>query len=299
MADIEMEERTVMEKTSTESQKMQKASTGCMQKPLLDREWVRHHDDLKADTPIMRFMPRKYFLEMIKTCRNTLMHVSNWADVYEGLIYKQKYFTMDVVNNEKSPVSLLKLYGGFLGQCWTKAKYDSELLWNARCPNKDGVCIKTTYGRLSASVERIMPSDYLRACCRLDKVVYWDEALLNKRVKEIAADALASSDALVDLFFVKRNSFRDENEVRLLYFRDNGDSNSPSTRGFYAKTELVQYEISKDAFLTEVVLDPRMSVDECQAIKCAVCKANWRCNGTPLQVNQSSLYKATVNEIFL
>lgn len=288
-----------MEKmTSAELKNLQKAAASCMRKPTLDCGWVRHHNDLKDDTPIMRFMSRKRFLEMIKNCRNTLMHVSTWPDVYEGLIYKQKYFTMDN-NKVKCPVSLAKVYRDFFGQCWTKAKYDSELLWNARCPNKDGVCIKTTYGRLSKSMAQTMPAKYLSACCRLDKVVYRNEAQLNRRIREIAVNALSSPSSLIDLFFVKRSSFRDENEVRLMYIYDSSGSNSPLTRNFYAKTELVQYEISKDTFLTEVVLDPRMSADECQEIKCEVCKANWRCNGAPLQVHQASLYKATVNEIII
>lgn len=285
------------EMTSTEVNKKQKDDAGYGRESSQDRGWARYYNDLKDETPIMRFMSRKYFLEMIKTCRNTLMHVSTWADVYEGLIYKQKYFTKDD-KNEKSLVSLEKVYGDFFGQCWTKAKYDSELLWNARCPNKDGVCIKTTVGRLSKSVGGIFGNtymDYFPAYWRLDKIDYKDEALLNSWIEHFAAEALSSFSELVNLFFVKRESFSDEDEVRLLYVHDKNDSK----RICYAKARLVQYGISKDDFLTEVVLDPRMSMAECQAIKCAVCKANWRCNGTPLQVNQSSLYKATVNEIFL
>jgi len=281
--------------TSEELKKMQEAASICMREPLQDNNWVRYHDDLTEATPIMRFMTRKYFLEMIETRRNTLMHVSTWPDVYEGLIYRQKYFTQ--INNVKHPVSLERVYADYFGQCWTKSKYDSEILWNARCPNKDGVCIKTTVGCLANSISRTMPQQYLQACCRLGGVEYRDETKLKMWLNQYAASALSNFIELIDMFFVKREEFGDENEVRLLYVHDT--SNLPWTNGFVAKKQFVQYDISASDFLSEVVLDPRMTESECQEIRCAVCKANWMFNGKALYVHQSSLYKAPENEFII
>ena len=259
-------------------------------------DWPEYGAGFSRDTVLMRFMSKKYFLDMINHDSNTLMHVSAWHDVYEGMIYKLRYYLKDD-NGIYQPLSLNNVYKDFYGQCWSMAPYACEVLWNARCRKGDGVCIKTTVGRLADSIVSVMKPLMVGVACDLRKVSYHSSNRVRQFVnsmsnKKNANALLGSFSDLMHLFFVKRKEFSDEKEVRLLV----SDSKQGS---FVSENSLISYKVDKAKFLEEVILDPRMGKRTVAKIKNAVKRAGWLCNGKPLKVAQSDLYDFPPKDIYL
>lgn len=258
--------------------------------------WPEYNSKFTRDTVLLRFMSKKYFLSMINNSRNTLMHVSTWPDVYEGLIYKLKYFLKDN-NGVYQSVFLNSLYNDFYGQCWSVVPYASEVLWNARCRKRDGVCIKTTVGKLADSIAAVMTSKRCGVACDLKSVKYRSSrgvrSFVNQMCNQQVANSLFSSfSKLKELFFVKRNEFSDEKEVRLLV-------SDPKQGSFSNGNLLISYSVDRTKFLEEVILDPRMGKSTVSKIKKAVVSAGWMCNGMPLKVSQSDLYDFQSMNVYL
>lgn len=108
--------------------------------------WPKYYSKFTKNTQIIRFTKMKYFLEMLEKGKNVLPRVSDWDDFWEGFIYKIQYTL------HGNPVSTRELLQDFFGQCWSMRNKPSELMWRARCPDGDGVCMVTTVGQLAESV---------------------------------------------------------------------------------------------------------------------------------------------------
>lgn len=262
----------------------------------LSENWPEYNSKFTRDSVLLRFMSKKYFLDMINNSCNTLMHVSTWSDVYEGLIYKLKYYLKDN-NGVYQSTSLNSLYKYYYGQCWSLLPYASEVLWNARCRKGDGVCIKTTVGKLAANITAVMEPKWVGVACDLKRVKYRSsrgvKSFVNQMSNQQVANAIQSSfPGLMGLFFVKRNEFSDEKEVRLLV-------SDPQQGAFVAGNSLVSYKVDKTNFLEEVILDPRMGRKTVSQIKKVVSKVGWLCNGQSLKVTQSDLYDFPPKDVYL
>lgn len=180
------------------------------------------HSDLDPGTKIRRFTTVEYLRKMLRSKTNYLASVLTWPDVYEGLsrsikLEDQNHHAIDWSNISTS----------FYGQCWTTAEFDSELLWNARCSKekKNGVCIRSTFGKLVKSFLRGVEMGVLEennVIARCGRVSYCEDAVVRERMRRLA-DSIRNSDGLVlagssllDCLMIKRMSYGDEKEVRLI-----------------------------------------------------------------------------------
>ena len=142
-----------------------------------------------------------------------------------------------------------------------------------------------------------MKRKWVGTACDLKKVVYRSsrgvESFVNQMCNQKVANVrLSSFSGLMQLFFVKREEFSDEKEVRLLV-------SDPNQGNFSTGRNLISYQVDKTKFLEEVILDPRMGKRMVSRVKNAVAKAGWLCNGKPLSVEQSDLYDFPPKVVYL
>lgn len=234
---------------------------------------------LQRDDIIVRFLSLENFLRMVASRCNVLARVATWKDVYEGYVLRLLYPDCNVAD----------LLRDFYGQCWTKRKTDSEVLWNARCPNGYGVCLKSTVGKLAKSItDQSSSADKIAGIGRLDAVVYDKKSmaysLVRPSIKNIR-EVFSDHTTLLGSFFQKRYEFNDENEVRVILDLPKNKFKGLMKRDY--RGDLMSYKFnSPEDLVDEVVFHPLMDVLICERIKlCLYCKG-WN----KVKIGRSPLY---------
>lgn len=208
----------------------------------------RNASNCLADTPIFRVFNPKYLLDMIQNRRNTLVHISKWDDPFEAFLLKQKVF-----DDQGQEVEISVLLKDFYGQCWSMNQRESDATWRIYSPDKDGVLVKTTLGKLWDT--------YYNPCFRfsncslyIGKVEYLEEKDIINNFSQIHLSHKFDSSLLeiTQTLLIKRMEFCHENEIRLVY----NDAANLACRG------LVSYSIEPKDLIDCLVADPRM--DECE-----------------------------------
>ena len=234
---------------------------------------------IKATDTIARFLSLENFLKMVCDRSNVLARVMTWRDVYEGFVLRLSYSDCDVA----------ALLGDFYGQCWTRRKSDSEVLWSARCPNGYGVCLKSTIDKLANSVvAQCCSADAIAGCGRLDAVAYekipTDYSCRKPNAKKVRT-VLSNHATLLDSFFVKRYEFNDENEVRVIIDLPSKISQNVMRRSY--KDNLLSYNLARpEDFVDEVIFHPTMRQELCECLKCHLGKNGW----SKVKIRRSHLY---------
>lgn len=269
---------------SRAQRKMELAVMKCMSKGAavtnaLCNQYAKGKGKIKSTDVIVRYLSLDNFMRMTENRCNVLARVSTWQDVYEGLVLRLQYDDCDVAN-------LLK---DFYGQCWSLRSTESEVLWNARCPNGYGVCIKSTVGKLAQSIARNCSSEEaIAGIGRLDAVRYAEDRINNSNaVLDGAAirHAFSGRPALLDTFFEKRFEFMDEKEIRVILDLPSGAHEKVMRRTY--KGDLLFYKFDQpEDFLDEVVFHPSMNKVLCECITCHLQKNGWG----KVMIGQSHLY---------
>lgn len=269
-------------KANEESARFMEATGKCIDKgpaytnALIDKYALK---GLTRDDVIVRFLSLENFLRMVNSQCNVLARVATWKDVYEGYVLRLSYQDCNVANQLQD----------FYGQCWTKRKTDSEVLWNARCPNGYGVCLKTTVGKLAKSITaQCSSADDIGGVGCLDAVVY-DKTPVDYSHKKPNAenirDFLSNHQALLRSFFLKRYEFNDENEVRVILDLPQNAHGRIMQRTYSG--DLMFYKLNRpEDFVDEVMFHPLMDDLLCDRIKlCVQCKG-WN----NVKIERSHLY---------
>ena len=228
-------------------------------------------------TLITRIMLADHFLDMIRNNQNVLPRVSKWQDVYECYVARIKI----------SGCSLRKRLDDFHGQCWSFRKEESELLWNAR--NKEGrrykndvVMIETTVYDLVQSVVGIANDpNSIGGLIRIGAVDY--NGVRHPTNEDVFVDT-SSDAAMMDLLFRKREEFKDEDELRIVF---NLFGKIPHRYLRYSqKKGLLMYELSNKDMIKRVICHPLMRKGRVKQIQTAVKKSGWQIT----KVDRSQLY---------
>lgn len=234
---------------------------------------------LQPNDVIVRFLSLENFWRMVNSQCNVLACVATWKDVYEGYVLRLSYSDCNVAD----------LFKDFYGQCWTKRKTDSEVLWNARCPNGYGVCLKSTVGKLAKSItDRCSSVAAITGVGRLDAVTYdknpIDYSRMRPSIKGIRK-VFSGHIALLGSFFQKQYEFNDENEVRVIL-----DLSRKNLKGIMQRVyrgDLMFYRFNNpEDFVDEVVFQPLMDSSLCERIKQFLHCKGWN----KVKIGRSHLY---------
>ena len=253
-------------------------------------------DGSHDDKDIWRQTSLTHFLTMLREKRNSLSHVSKWKDPFEGVVFKAKY-----VDEKEQEVPVERLYAGFFGQCWTEVDADNELMWHARSADGYGVCLKTKLHKLKAALVGY-GYENVEQCPAvvIGKIQYKRMStiknLINEMGREHKKDAKLgrlSENGAISLFYLKRDIFSNEKEVRLMV---NVGSSCERKKGVFeihhddlGFPNIISYQIEAQNFIDEVILDPRMPSEITAYVEEEAQNKGWR-----FKVRKSSLYEYIV-----
>lgn len=226
----------------------------------------------QKDKNIYRVFSVDRLFEIFNSKQLTLVRPELWDDPFENVIMNS---TGELESGELFSIDFRD---NFYGQCWTYTN-ESDAIWRIYAPKKDGVRVRTTPRKLLKSLYD--QSDKFRDIhCFIGKVDYYNKKSLNgmlnnsKIISSWLLDSTGAGHAKTLLF--KRNAFKHENEVRILY---NGNKK--------IKGDLFKYSIDPFDLIEDIVFDPRMDYKKFKKYKSDLKK-----QGFEGRIVKSNLYKA-------
>lgn len=223
---------------------------------------------------INKYIPLRYILVLLKEKRMILKPVTSWEDPYENFFLKEQFVREGDLNKSYS-TSVENLIKGLYGMSWSLQK-ETDSLWRIYSQDKLSIRITTTVEQLATTV----CSEENKWDIWIDKVHYLTEdeinAWLNKCVETETIGQFANK--MSESFFIKRNAFIAEKEFRVIVnYNDSKKRIQPS---------FICYMIDPDSFISEFVIDPRLTKYEYEAVKAALIEAGAKESA----IRQSTLY---------
>jgi hypothetical protein len=194
------------------------------------------------DCPVYRVFSLNKLLITIETNSLFLIKPRCWDDPFEGFLLKQPLWS----NKGNEFYEFEKFYRNrFFGQCWTLRR-EADFLWRTYAPNKDGVMAKSTIRKLYNNFKNFPGGSFY-----IGKVCYMTENRIKSKFSNIKLNPSSDyTNLILDSLLVKREQFKEEQEVRLLYFQKNyaADDSQPVKLGLPPTTQLFD----------ELTIDPRI-----------------------------------------
>src|SRR5262249_33908953 len=137
------------------------------------------------------------------------------------------------------------------GQCWT-TNFDTDAMWRIYSPCKDGIQVGTTVRKLFENLRRVSS----KAPCLqffVGRVEYLSEAEITARMAQLTFADVAlggQGDRFADLLCIKREAFKHEAEVRILF--QDIDFRWRGSNGIFI------YPVDANNVFEKIVLDPRL-----------------------------------------
>ncbi|HLM67686.1 MAG TPA: DUF2971 domain-containing protein [Longimicrobium sp.] len=198
----------------------------------------------EMNMPIYRVFNFQRLIPIFKQGKNTLVKPALWDDPLENFIlhvatkaYENHAHAFDFSAKDR-----------FYGQCWSTLD-QSDAMWRIYSPDKSGVKVATTIGKLLASLEAGTHGTPGEAF--IGRVLYIDDATLRRNLQDrgwLAQEGVNSHSQAASLLF-KRVEFEHEAEVRLIYLNHDQHYND----------NLFHCPIDPAALFDEIQFDPRIS----------------------------------------
>jgi hypothetical protein len=230
---------------------------------------------------IYRFLPLRYFLQLLDNRCLFFPRVSTWEDPYELFLFKQRF-----IDAKGIPINVFSQSEHIFGQCWTTQR-DSDALWRIYSPDLMSVRIKTTKRMIESFIEQNQGNGLL---IKSDMVDYQAQNQIETWLKSLSPSSI-NTIPLIESLFIKRNSFAHEKEFRIIIWET--DFNEYGT--YKSSSKYMNLPIDPQKFILEVNLDPRLSQEEVNLWKPAISLRL----GSSCRVSQSRLYQIKSNTIKL
>jgi surface protein len=212
---------------------------------------------------------------MIKDKKLLLFPVNSWEDVYENWLVKSIKRELTTEKRRSLPIAL--------GQCWT-IEEESDAMWriyskiekqlDGKEDNYDDMAIrvKTTPREL---LEQILASNESYEKVFIGPVKYLERNEFEEKRKTIQKLFKNNPEkALANSFFIKRNPFEHEKEVRIIVISK-------------TRCKSVAYDITPNCLIDEFVIDPRIQRKDFYII----CKILGELGVSDKKIRQSELYQ--------
>ncbi|GAF05795.1 hypothetical protein JCM21142_104548 [Saccharicrinis fermentans DSM 9555 = JCM 21142] len=219
---------------------------------ILKKENFINLNESELDEAIYRIFPIERAVQLFENKELVMPTIKAWEDVYENFFLKSNFSEGDEV------FSIEEDEGNFcFGQCWSFIE-DSDAMWRIYSHDKQSVRIKTTLRKLlnclNSSCSMQVGLNYVfDASVYIGKVEY--RAI--EQIEEWASNQKVCKNniqkSVVESLCVKRDSFKHEEEARILYFTDDSDSK------IIKKTpnHLIGFQINPMELIDEIAFDPR------------------------------------------
>ena len=229
--------------------------------------------DEELDKPIYRIMPVSRVKEILQNKQLTLVKPHKWDDPFENALLASAFSMVDgtrVTFAAKDSV---------YGQCWTLHR-ETDAMWRIYSHNKDGVRVTSTPRKLLEALSRTDPLHAVRAF--IGKVSYQSQKNLLARLGRI--NLLDTSGiGVAESLLHKRNEFRHEAEVRLVYCGPDGE----------CPNVVYQIPIDSNALFDKMLFDPRTDSGQYKTDRADLKKLGYR--GA---IDKSGLYKPPSGLLF-
>lgn len=235
-------------------------------------------EESDLDKPVYRIFNFKRLEQIFQEKQLALVKPRMWDDPFENFILNAKGTLQDGTEFD------IAFRENFYGQCWSLTK-ESDAMWRIYSPKKEGVKVQSTIRKLFAPLFDIggnfktLDGEIYNPSSFVGKVKYAS----TKELISMLKDKKRMSSKIFDqsgwgqasTFFFKRVAFKHENEVRLIYNRQSGNS-----------FDTFQFPVDPNDLLDRIVFDPRMDATVYKQYKQQV--KDW---GYKREIIQSSLYK--------
>ncbi len=166
-------------------------------------------ETLPDNAAIWRFMSLAKFISMITTSSLWFSRVDvlRKNDPFELSLTKSNKIDLgderylETINNLKFFAELTYV------NCWHISEHETAFLWNVYSSFGDGVCIKSTVGKVRECLINTIPPNF-QSVMEIGRVRYIDFSVDDSNYRDFSK-----------IIFLKRESFKPENELRL-YFID-------------------------------------------------------------------------------
>lgn len=216
---------------------------------------AKHHliDVNNDETPIYRIMEVHNLFELFENKQLVLVAPKLWDDPYEDFLNHCYGVDPREPNTRISYHGYAKL---LFGQCWTFNE-DNDSIWRIYSPNRNRVKVRTTIKKLYSCVSQIQVQLFRSY---IGKVIYLSESDIKENItKAIKNDGIHYTNLIPNFYLRKRDTFKEENEVRLMVrlYKEEKYSNAifqdPDDHSI-CKLPLN----NPHDFIEEIVFDPRM-----------------------------------------
>lgn len=239
-------------------------------------------NNLDREQKIYRIFTLSRFEEMIQKQELVLVRPSMWDDPFENF-----FLNVNVIDANGELGSLQSIKDSWYGQCWTTNE-DTDAMWRIYSPNKDGVRVSTTVGKLFDAIydenDKWASLKYF-----IGKVEYKTKQEISEFMQNTSFWSVAiggQNDGFARLLCVKREAFAHENEVRILISKTPEEMKKDNSCIFKIKIDF-------ENLFEDICLDPRLPENEYQKLRCRL-QVN-----TQLSIAQSGLYKFDLKPIRL
>jgi hypothetical protein len=239
---------------------------------MLEGHWSHMYLNLTLEersSYVYRIVSISRLYDFFRTKRNTLVKPVKWDDPFENFILKSK------VRHRSGEICEYCYHDSVYGQCWTLQKA-SDAMWRIYSPDSKSVRIRSKIDDLFNSLRASDHGAPDGMCC-IGKVKYLRREKMKKFAGLVYDDSGIRMDKLFSSLLVKRPAFKHEREIRLLYFEVNDDR---------AKQDTISYEIDPHSVVSQIMLDPRLSMDDTGDLKREIRKRT----GFSGRVKRSLLY---------
>jgi len=194
------------------------------------------------ETHIYRIFPEHRIKEIFNQRKNALVHPEKWDDPFENLVFKSK------AKIDDNRTAGFGMRDDFFGQCWTLHR-ETDAMWRIYSENQTGVKVRTTIGKLFNSLYSTL-NDTPDLHCWIGRVEYLTKKVLIEQIQSgfINEVPILNSNGvgLAQTLLIKREEFRHEREVRLLYSKRNKE-----------KKRVHKYEMNPNEVFDQLIFDPR------------------------------------------
>ena len=220
--------------------------------------------NVDLDCPIYRIFQLKHFLRDIKNKTLTYCKPSPeaWGDDYEAFLSRVKFFisnetsSLDPECAKQYQLTMEPALDNYFALCWTSNQAESKLAWDDFSYGGAAVRIKTTPRNLLQSVINLNDncytfSHFLGAICYMPDHEF-EELFTNTHYQEYL-DSLGHG--LAKSFFILGESYKHEQEVRLLYVHHPSD-NDWVKKNVEIKGDICAIPFDWQGIIDEIVICP-------------------------------------------
>lgn len=237
--------------------------------------------EAELDQRVYRIYALDRFEAILASSQDALVTPAKWEDPFENF-FLERTEVIDDVSGRTIP--LKNLAREWYGQCWSLNK-ETDAMWRIYSPNpldKLGVKVSTTIRKIFENLTRAGSSaPYLQFF--VGRVAYVSQRTITRMMQYLTFSDVAiggQGDKFADLLCIKREAFKHEKEVRLLF----QDVEVPGPKR--GAGGVFQYALDPHAIFDEVVLDPRLMEPAALALKQKLQTAGCR-----LRIEHSTLYQ--------